>query len=297
MNLRKVRIVARFELVEALRSRLALVVVGFYAAGAAVGAWGFVNALAAAERAARDALADAMRVPAASLPPDLVRERALPRIAEGIEDERIREVLLSMEPLGIFYGFMALNFVALFVLLISGGTHAADLESGAARYVLFRVDRTSWALGKTAGQAALLAVGLLVGALVTGLMGLWLDDAFKMATFASLGRASLSAWLYGLAYLGLFSGVSMIAKSPLRARGLSLLVLIACAIGHSIATSDAVNDRAPPVGLLRWIFPGEYRAGLWYASAGSFAVSVIGLIAIGAAGFSLGSRALERRDA
>lgn len=296
MNLEKATIVARFELQEALRSRLILFVVGLYAAGAAVGAWLFLKFVEAAEKAAREATADAMGVSPESLPPDLVREQALPRIAKGISDERLREVVLTMEPLSIFYGFMALNLVALFVLVISAGTHAQDLESGAARFALFRVDRATWALGKTAGQAALLAVGLCVGAIVTGAMGLWLDPGFKFRTFPSLVRASLVAWLYGLAYLGLFSGVSMIAKTPLRARGLGLFVLLACGIGHTLVTSDWLTSQVSLVELLKWLFPAEYRTGLWYTSPEAYLGSVVGLLAIGGAGFFLGTLGLKRRD-
>lgn len=297
MDLEKATIVARFELAEALRSRLIVFVVGLYAAGAAVGAWLFLKFVEAAERTARQATAQAMGVPPESLPPDLVRERAIPQIAEGIADERLRAVILSMEPLSIFYGFMALNLVALLVLVISAGTHSADLESGAARFALFRVDRRSWALGKTAGQAALLALGLLVGAVVTGAMGLWLDPGFKLRTFPSLARASLAAWLYGLAYLGLFSGVSMIAKTPLRARGLAFFVLLASWVGHTIVTSEWLISEVSPLAALKWLFPGEYRTGLWYGTPEGYAISVAGLLVIGAAGFWLGSLGLERRDA
>jgi ABC-type transport system involved in multi-copper enzyme maturation permease subunit len=297
LDLKKIGIVARFELLEALRSRLALFVVGVYAAGAALGAWAFAGALRAAELTARSALAESMGVPADSLPADLVRQKAIPSIARGIEDERIREVLLTMDPLGIFYGFMALNLVAVFVLLMSSAAHAGDLESGAARFALFRVDRASWALGKTLGQAALLAAGLLVGALVSGLVGLRLDSAFSLSTFLSLHRASLSAWLYGLAYLGLFGGLSMNARTPLRARGLSFVLLVALALGHALVSSEAVQARAPALAHARWLFPAEYKSGLWFTDLGSFAVSVVGLLGLGALGLWLGIRGFERRDA
>jgi hypothetical protein len=297
LDLTKARVVARFELMEALRSRSALFMIGLYAIGAAVGAWIFVHALDAAEQTARNALAEAMRVPPESLPKDLVREKALPRIASTLEDERLRDVLLTVDPLGIFYGFMAQNLVPGLLLLVASGTHAADLESGAARYALFRVDRASWALGKSAGQAGLLATGLLVGALVTYLVGRDPDAGLGLAMFTSLGRASLSAWLYGLCFLGLFSGVSMVSETPLRARGASFMLLCVCSIGHAVVTSDALKARAPGFQYARWVFPAEYKDGLWLTDPVAFLVSVLGLATIGAAGFALALWFFERRDA
>src|SRR4051812_40336801 len=103
------------------------------------------------------------------VPDDLVRREALPRVIRFlVADEALQRELVWVEPLAIFYGFMALSCVAPLLLMTSGGLHAQDIASGATRFVLTRCDRLSWSLGKLLGHATLLAVGLLVGALATG---------------------------------------------------------------------------------------------------------------------------------
>src|SRR5690606_12324259 len=153
---KKLQVVARFELLEALRSRLFIIVLSIYGAGAAIGSYAFLKAVEAADEAARRALSKSMGVDESQLPADLVRENALPMLTGMVRDEALREELLKMPPLSIFYGFMALNLVALFVLAISTGTMAQDLSSGAARFALFRCDRLTWASGKLVGQEVLL---------------------------------------------------------------------------------------------------------------------------------------------
>jgi len=160
LDSRKLWVVARFELLEAVRSRLFLVAMVLYGAGAALGSYVFLKALGAAETTARQALAANLGVPEATLAPNLIREKALPMFASLIEDESIRQEVLRMPPLSIFYGYMALNFVAVLVLVVSSGTMAQDIATGAARYILFRCDRLTWAVGKLLGQQAVLAVGL-----------------------------------------------------------------------------------------------------------------------------------------
>ena len=114
----------------------------------------------AAERAVRDNLPTALG--AHDVPEDLVRRQALPRVISGlVDDPALREELIRIDPLALFYGFMALQLVALLVLFTSGGVHASDLARGTTRFVLTRCDRLSWALGKLLGHAALLAAGLL----------------------------------------------------------------------------------------------------------------------------------------
>ncbi len=294
---KKLQVVARFELLEAMRSRLFIIVLSMYGAGAALGSYAFLKAVDAAEEAARRSLAQSMGIDPGKLPPDLVREKALPAFTSMVQDEGIREQLQSMPPLSIFYGFMALNLVALLVLVVSTGTMAGDLGSGAARFSLFRCDRLTWATGKLLGQEALLAAGLAVGALVAGAVGITLDTGFKPETWLWLLRTSFRAWLYGSAYLGLFTGVSLISRSPLKARALALFLWMGLGITHGIVTSDFLNERVSFLHYLGVLFPADHREALWSPDWGRYLFAAGALLLIGAVGFGLGHSIFRRRDA
>ncbi len=297
IDISKVRIVARFELLDALRSRLAAFVLVLYAAGAAIGSYGFIKTIATAEAEARRVLAESSKLPPNAVPEDLVRENAMPLIAGVVDDEGLRDVLLKMDPLSIFYGFMSLQFVALLVLATSSGAMTADRQSGAIRFILFRCDRHSWALGKFLGHASLMALGLAAGGVVAGLVGMIFDPAFESTSWLWLGRTSVRAWIYGLAYLGVFSGLSLAASTTLRARALSLGALLGFGVGHTVVTSRFFTDQAPGLSVLRFVFPGEYKGNLWQAEWFPYLGSVLGLALIGVMWFSLGAWVFDRRDA
>ena len=295
MNWRKLLIVGRFELGEALRSRLVVVVLALYGAGAAVGAYLFSKALAAAEQAARAALLGTMS--AHDVPEDLVRREAMPRLISSlVDDPRLREELSRIDPLALFYGIMALHLVAPLVLMTSGGVHATDLARGATRFVLTRCDRLSWALGKLAGHAALLAGGLLAGALVTAAVASG-QGRLDLGNLVWLIRAAFRAWVYGIAYLGMFAGLSLVVRAPARARALSVVLLFGLWVGHSLTQADWLSARLPGAQHLGWLFPAQYKLMLWSPSWFDSLPALLALLGIGGAAFALGHLAFRRGDA
>jgi ABC-2 family transporter protein len=297
VDLQRVAIVARFECAEALRSRLALVTLLMYGASASIGSYLFLKTLAAVEETARETLSQALGADPASLPANLVREKAMPLLARAVGDAEIGDQLLQMQPLSIFYGFLALNSVTLFVLATSTGSIAGDIATGASRFALVRSDRLSWTLGKLTGQATLLAGGLFAGALLTGLNGLLMESGFQQATWPWLFRTSFRAWIYGVSYLGIFLGISMTARSTMRARLSALVVLIVMSVGHSILDADLVQDFFPSARWLSYVFPAHHQLALWSPDWAQYLIAVASLCGIGAAGFALGQIWFERRDA
>jgi hypothetical protein len=290
---RKLAIVARFELAEALRSRLITVVFALYGAGAALGAFVFSKTLEAAENAVRDQLFGTLGVAT----DDLVRREALPRVISFlVDDEALQRELASVEPLALFYGFMALNLVSALVLITSGGLHATDLASGATRYVLTRCDRLTWSLGKLLGHAVLLALGLGVGALATGLVA-HLRSGIDPSSMLWLFRAAFRAWVYGLAYLGIFSCVALVVRVPSRARALSVVALFVLWVGHSLCEGGYFTARVPALGYLVWLFPAQYQLALWSPSWVASIPAMLALLAIGAGTFALGYAFYRRADA
>jgi ABC-type transport system involved in multi-copper enzyme maturation permease subunit len=292
---RKLRAVARFELAEALRSRLVLVVLAVYGAGAALGAYVFSRALEAAESAVRDSMLGTWS--ALAVPDDVVRKHALPRVISFlVHDEVLRNELLGIDPLAIFYGFMALEFVAPLVLVTSGGAHASDITSGAVRFVLPRCDRLSWALGKFLGHATLLGVGLLVGALATGVVA-ELHRGIDAVSVLWLLRAAFRAWVYGLAYLGIFCCVSLIARQPSRARAFSVVLLFLLWAGHTACEAPLVLAQLPALQYLVWAFPAQYQKLLWSPSWLYSLPALLALLGIAGVTFALGFVGFRRADA
>jgi ABC-2 family transporter protein len=296
-DIAKTLAVARFEIMEALRSRGVALLVLVYGVGALISSHVFLRVLHAAETQALDMLAEQMNTPGQQLPADLVRENAMPWLVQLVDDPSIREQLLQMDPLSIFMGFAALQVVPFMALFGSAGCIAHDVSSGAVRFVLFRCDRLAWALGKTAGQAALMAGGLLLSALVASAVGTWSLGTFDAERLLWLLRTAFRAWVFGVAYLGLFCGVSMISSTSARARALGGLLWTVVSIGHAVLTSDWLPDYLGPARHLAWLAPSHHQSGLWSASWSTYLTSVGCLLALASLGFAGGYNSFRRRDA
>ena len=190
---------------------------------------------------------------------------------------------------------MAFNLVAPLVLMTSGNAHASEIATGGTRFVLTRVDRLSWALGKLAGHALLLLVGLFVGAFATGVVA-WTGAGIDVASVLWLGRVSLRAWVYGVAYLGLFSLVSLAVRSPSRARSFSVALLFLLWLGRALCGSPLVTARVPLLEHLVWVFPAQYELALWSPRWLESLAATSALLAIAGCAFSLGYASFRRGD-
>jgi hypothetical protein len=238
-----------------------------------------------------------MNMDPAALPADLLKEQALPWLVSWVEDPATRAQLLEMDPLSIFFGWGSLQLVAMFVFLPATKCIAGDVGQGATRFVLFRCDRLSFCLGKALAHAALLAAGLMLAAGASFAMGTWLDSHLDLSRAGWLLRTAFRAWVFGLAFLGIFLGVSMTAASAARARFRATLLWFGLWIAHSVLTAQWLNSRAPGAEHAAWLFPSHYQAALWSPGALSYWGAVFALLTIGSVAFALGYRVFASRDA
>lgn len=296
MNLRQVQLVARFELSDALRSRLVLGVIALYGIGAGLGCYLFYQALSSAEIQVRESLL-AGGATLAELPEDFVRSQALPRIiASVVEDKELATQLSAVDPLALFYAWGAFLFATPLALITSGGSHARDREHGTTRFLLTRTDSASWAFGKLLGHAALLGLGIALGACVTIAVAVWSGD-MAGGTFGWLAMASVRAWVYAGGALCLFSSVSQVARSAARARAGCAVLLFGLWLGHTVLETR-VGARDGELGSVwLWLFPRHYRDLLWSPNLGEFALGTLGLLMVGSVAFLVGLSLARRRDA
>lgn len=293
-DLTKSLIVARYEWLDALRSRLVLLWGLLYGGGALLGSRIFLGLLQAAERGAREALAQQLGKDPSELPESLIRERVIPWLMQFVEDPQLRSELARIDPLSLFYGFATLHSVPLLVLVLSSGSIVGDVSGGAARYVLFRCDRLSWVLGKLLGQAALLAAGLLVAAGASALMAWSMSYPVTMSSLSWLARMAFRSWVYGGAYLGLFGALSMVAQTPLRVRVGALSLWFTMTIGHWLLTTE--DSLLQEVSALAWFIPVHHRAALWSGDWSTHGLAVGSLMAISALATWVGYHGFRRRD-
>ncbi len=297
--LRDILLVARFDLLESLRSRRAVAILSIYAIVSGLSTLAFAQAL---KRLAQAAQEEAQRfgVNTESGVLDLLLEsdqfHAL--VAGLVRDPELADALVAIHPLALFYGATAFGLIGLLVLFTSATTLTEDIASGAVRFQIFRTTRRRWAAGKLLGQSLLMATGLALGALAALVAGaVALPGEAIDSLIQWLPRVASRAWILGFAYLGLFLGVSQLTRSVGWARSLCLFALVGCAAGSAVSGSLWFRDLVPGAGLLHALFPPSHRLALWHPAWAERLPALVILAGFGAATFWAGTTLFARRDA
>lgn len=293
-HVQSIRLVATFDLLESLRSRKAAVLLGLYFVGSLGASAIFIQLLTAIQDRLEEQVGQAVTMK------QIMESPGMARVAGALAgDDQVASALVTIPPLALFYGWLAMNFVPLLVLFTSSDAIAGDLSSGAVRYALFRTDRLSWAVGKLIGQTSLMAVGVLVGALACFLTGvLWLDGMPVGETALWLLRISGRAIVYSFSYLGMVMCASQLTRTGMRAAGLALLITFACAFAGSVFQAEFIAEQAPELfGALSKLVPSGHHLALWHPSPAHSIPAMVALIVMGVAWFALGFLRFSKRDA
>ncbi len=298
--LRDAWIVASHEWLEAVRARRVLVLALLYVGGAAAGSILFIELLASIEaQLAKTLLVADPTKPGAMTQALLQSEQFRGVLNRLIRDPELTERLVTLPPLATFYGWLALSFLPVLVMLTSVESITQELSSGAARFSLLRTERLSWAVGKLFGQSALMLLSLVLGGLASLAVGMFRMhgiDPVETATWMVL--LSLRAGVYGFAYVGIALGLSQLTKSVPVARALGLGALAVLAIVRELLRSDFVAEQAPVVaGVFAWLLPRNHQLELWRPELVSRLPAMVMLLALGVSYFALGYLYRRRKDA
>jgi ABC-type transport system involved in multi-copper enzyme maturation permease subunit len=300
---RDVGLVARYELAEALRSKLLIVMVLLFVGAGALAAWTFTQFVDSIEQnAARVTGAPTARRPGATMRRmrDSGSYRDLVRFM--VRDDEKADYFAAIPPIVAFFAYFALNVTPFLVLLTSAETIATEVALRSIRYSALRTGRLEFALGKALGQA-LIIVGVTALAALVFYVIAWASLAgFEHAATA---RGLLSFWprvlLFTLPFLGWAMFASMITRSANLARVLSLgggvaLAIIAGLANHPPrwllggAVLSGVRD------LFGYLTPFGHYDGLTYPPGGAFASDVAVCVALTVLYFAAGFMLLRRRD-
>jgi hypothetical protein len=295
-------LVARFELAEALRSRLLLVMMLLFMAGGALGAWGYTAFVSTIESgAARFNLGPQPgEKPGAALG-RLRESRSYRDLVHMIvrDDEKKADYFAALPPLVVFYGWAALAFTPWLVLFTSAETIASEVASRGIRFTLLRTRRLAYALGKGLGQAAIVAGVTAASGLVFFFVA-WLRLAGFEGRATALGMLGLwpRLMIYNLPMLAWALLASMVTASANLARVLSLGGAVGLAIIAQVTTLAAARGGSLALlwKALGFLMPFGHKDGLQYPPGPDFVTDIAVCLALTVLYFSVGYAVLRRRD-
>ena len=209
------------------------------------------------------------------------------------DDPDLYAGLVGRHPLALLYAFFTFFAVPMLSLLAGANRIADDVKSGAVRFMLVRVRRAEWVLGKYIGLAMLLLPGLAGGALVAYAMACArMPDSGAGALLPEMLVFAGKAWLLSLAWTGVALGVSETVKSGSRATSLGILALMVLGIMPWL-----LNWLSGVFVHLEILCPSHFKGALSSTSTPRFAFSAVMLAAQGLFYLSCGYLVFSRRDA
>ena len=291
--------VALFELAAAVRTRRAIVLVALYLAASLLGMSGAITALGKME----DQLAEILQVEKVEGKSGVVsaalwKSKPFQRLVRGaVGDSLIYDDIVGKHPAELIYAWIVFLAVPLLTVLVATRRVAEEVKSGAAKYMLLRVTRLEWTLGKYLGIALLMLVGLLIGAVAA-----WIVAAFRLsgadipALLPAMIVWSFKAWFLSLAWLGLALGVSHLFKSGAKADAVAILLMIAFSVVPAIMNAFGSAWLGGKLLVIVRLFPSSVDDALWRSSFMPVAASATWLVMLGLLYLSIGHAVFARRD-
>lgn len=234
--LRDLLIVAGQELAESIRTKRALLLLLLFCGITAAGTLWFIKLIQIVEQQLTTALALDAGTTGSTTATLWNSKMFRGIIVDMVGDRDLAESLLRFTPLGLFFGWLTMTFTPWLVALTSSARITEEIWSGSARFVLCRTTRLAWICGKFTGQALQLLVALALCIVTAWLCGRLRFEAFDgMATFGDMLLLAPKAWIYGVTFLGLVTGLSLFCKSPGIASVLGMIGLIVVTGGYHLA--------------------------------------------------------------
>lgn len=211
-----------------------------------------------------------------------------------VKDDLVYNDISGLHPAELIYAGFAFLYVPLLTILIGANRVADDLHSGAVRYMITRVTRFEWSLGKYVGNALLMLPAMLAGALAAWIVA-WirLSGADSFSLLPPMLVWAVKGWTLSLAYLGIALGISHLTHSGAKATALGVISLIVC-----FAVPKVLSHYFPATAeTLNILFPATAEHSLWRASFKPVGCTAVWLLALGLTYLTAGYAFFARRDA
>lgn len=297
-SFRDVLLVARFELLRALRTWRALAVVVLYVVATCGADWIFIKLIHQLERTTARALGVPVTdVPGAMIDKLVERDELVDMLAGMTGDASLVGYVLDFPLLAVFHTWMGYILIPFVAAMTSSEAIALDVGNRQLRFEAARTGRLEIAYGRWLGQVLLMGVAALVAVVGTWLMGML---AMVGNQPLELGWTLLSftprVWLYTLPWVGFGIACSQLTASANWARVLAISGTAASWVVLGLATAFEDDETWGIVAdIPLQILPQAWMTELWQPGVGWLSAvavcAVLGVVMVG-----LGAPFFARRN-
>ncbi len=290
-------LIARFELLRAIRSWTALAIVLMYLIANVGGAYVFIRALGQLETTMAEQLHVASTQWPGAMTEQLRKSKQLMDMFDTFVGNHTTAASLIERPFLAVYqlwqGFVLIPFLA---ATAAAESIASDVRTRAIRFEVIRTGRAEVVAGRMLGQ-----IGLCVVATCVSLCGVWIlglsimapQDPFALAW--GLLDLGLRAVIFAVPFTGLGIAASELTASPAWARVLALGGTAASWVVYWILSAMHEAPWTTVADVLLPVMPQSWLQGLWQPGMGLW-VSTAACLGLGAVVAALGFARFVRRD-
>lgn len=291
-------LVARFEVLRAIRTWQALALLLVYLLANVGAAYLFIEALSVIE----DQIADQLMVPRTRWPGALMDEvLASEQVRKMVEtmvgDEATAELLLGVPLLAIFQLWISVLLVPFLAATSAAETIAGDVRSRAIRYEALRTGRIELLVGRFGGQLGMSAVAIGVSVLGVFLLGQAIMVGQPVVeTLVAMVSFGVRAVFIALPFAAWGIVCSAWTSSQAWSRVLAMSGVAASWLAYGTFVALRSDDDVGAVtDVLLPLFPQSWFGGLWRGPA-EIGLAALALVGLSLAVLVLGYLRLDRRD-
>jgi hypothetical protein len=296
--LRDVWLVARFEVLRALRTWTALALAALYMVSTTGASLVFVGLIWALEQTLASTLGAARPSRPGMLLDQLLEEDSLTEVLGAmVGNATAVEELLAIPLLAVFHLWFGMMLVPFFAATAGSESLSTDLRTRSIRFEVQRTGRLELVFGRFFGQ-----LGMTTVATMLTVLGAWAVGMFAMVGNEALPLFGWLAWLdlrvvaFAAPFVGLGIAVSQLTASPALARVLAIIGTVASWALFFFA-GWLQDDRLPVLGdLITQVLPQGWRAPLWDADPVTWLPAAGVLLSMGLIIALVGYLPLSRRD-
>jgi hypothetical protein len=291
-------LVARFELLRAVRTWRALALLVLYAVASGGAAWLFTRLIGVLEQTVAQQLGvAATQVPGAMLEQLMKSDTWHDVLREMTGSSHLVESLLQVPPLALFHLWSGFLIVPFFAASASAECIALDVASRAIRYEAQRTGRLELVLGRFLGQLVLTALATLAAALAVWVVGMTCMVGNSPLALAGwlLGYAP-RLWAFGLPFVAVGVAASQLTASAAWARVLAIGGVALSWVVFGLARWAEAEGRLTILAdVALQLLPQGWLRGLWEPGA-MWLLSALACAAVSVAVLVGGYLRFSRRD-
>lgn len=290
-------LIARFELLRAIRSWTALAVILMYLIANVGGAYVFIRVLGQLENTMAEQLHVATTHWPGAMTDQLRKSKQLMEMFDTFVGNHTTAATLIERPfLAVYQLWQGIVLIPFLAATAAAESIAADVRTRAIRFEVIRTGRAEVVAGRFLGQ-----LGLCVVATCIALCGVWVLGLSIMAPQDPVALAwglvelGMRAVLFAVPFSGLGIAASQLTASPAWARVLALGGTAASWVIYWILSALEDGSWATLSDALLPVMPQSWLQGLWQSDLG-LVVSTGALAGLGVVVAALGFARFVRRD-